>query len=133
MFRPVHCMRLITQPEGLGLKKPKIIAMATASKSTVRIQIDVEQEVADAIDDLGSLLQFKSRRETISTAVSLLEWAAWETHTGHKIGSAKDGQYTDLLIPALARLNRKDQWGQMRDTQNRKSSAAHVPKSLSHA
>ena len=71
----------------------------------VRIQIDVDSEAAKALDTLTKKLGYKRRRETVSTALDLLEWVVQQVSEGKKICSLENDQrMVEIVIPVFRRL-----------------------------
>lgn len=72
-----------------------------------RIQVVVEDSVTETLDDLTKILGLKSRAQTITTALSLLEWAAQEAADGKKIASIEnEHRFTELMLPCFQRFRR---------------------------
>jgi hypothetical protein len=79
----------------------------TSQIDEARIQVSVDQDVADALDDLTRVLGLKSRGQTITTALALLEWAAAETAAGKKVASVEnERKFVEVLLPCFQRLRR---------------------------
>ena len=67
----------------------------------IRIQLDLHQHEAQALDKLRDSFHLRSRADTVRTALAIIEWIQKETQNGRRIFAIGEDDVVPLMIPGL--------------------------------
>ena len=71
------------------------------TKNKIRIQLDLHQHEAQALDQLRDSFHLRSRADTVRTALAIIEWIYKESQNGRRIFAIGDDDVVPLNIPGL--------------------------------
>jgi hypothetical protein len=67
----------------------------------IRIQLDLHQHEAQALDKLRDSLRLRSRADTVRTALAIIEWIQKESQNGRRIFAIGEDDVVPLTLPGL--------------------------------
>ena len=76
---------------------------------TTRFQIELTDDELQAINRLGALAGFQTKKEVVLNAITLLHWAAREIMYGRMVGATnrETGEFKEVELPALSIVSEK--------------------------